>query len=446
MTPPGSFEGVATGAEPPVAPLPASASVRRLRGIAGGWLDRRLWPLLATLCLILVAMTTSIWFGPWLTGSNAWALPDDLWGTLVAAQRLAHLDLAGLYTQPTGLVSLPGTALILVPVAALIGAAGLSLQVPGVHNPQPETWLVARPCTIALSALALFAADAVAERLGVTRQASRAVLAAAEAVALWSVSARWGHPEDAVAVGLLLYGMLALADARPGRSGWLIGAAVAVQPLVLLAVPVLAAAVAPRRLPGFLARAAAPAVVLLGAAAWANWGATYAAVSRQPNSAAINQPTGWTPLAPHLGHGMVAGGPGRLLAVLAACGCALAARRWVAAGWPPGLAWDPQRLEDLVWWVAVALALRSVFESVMVSYYLWPTLALAVAAASRYWTRLLATSVCAAVVTFVAQGTWRNPWTWWLPLLVGLGLTLFLARTELRWSGWRRRPQGSLSQ
>jgi hypothetical protein len=447
VTPPGSFEGLAPGTEPSLATLPATATAARPLATAKGWLERRMWPLLATLCLILVAMTSSMWFGPGLTGATAWALPDDLWGTLVAAQRLAHLDLAGLYTQPTGLVSLPGTALILTPVAVLIGAAGLSLQVPGVHNPQPAAWLLAGPYAIAVAAVALFAADALAERMGVTSRASRAVLAGAEAVALWSVSARWGHPEDAVAVGLLLYGLLALSDARPGRSGWLIGAAVAVQPLVLLAVPVVAAAVAPRRLSGFLARAAAPAAVLLGAAAWANWGATYAAVTRQPNSATVNEPTPWTPLAPHLGHGMVAGGPGRLLAVLAACGCALVARRRVASrdGWPPGLAWDPQRLEDLLWWVAAALAFRAVFESVMVSYYVWPTLAVAIAAASRHWPRLLATSVCAAAVTFLSQGPWRSVWTWWLPVLVGLGLTLCLARTELRWSGWRRRPQGSLS-
>lgn len=444
MISPGSFEGLAPGTEPSLATLPATAG--RPPATAGRLLGRRLFPLVATLCLILVAMTSSMWFGPWLTGKTAWALPDDLWGTLVAAQRLAHLDLAGLYTQPTGLVSLPGTAVILAPVAAVIGAAGFSLQVPGVHNPQPAAWLLAGPYAIAVSAVALFAADAVAERLGVSSRASRAFLAAVQAVALWSVSARWGHPEDAVAVGLLLYGMLALSEARPGRAGWLIGAAIAVQPLVLLAVPVVAAAVRPRLLPGFLARAAAPGAVLLGAAAWANWGATYSAVTRQPNSATINHLTVWTQLAPHLGHGMVAGGPGRVLAVLAACGCALAASRRVAApaAWP-GRPWDSQRLEELVWWAAVALALRSVFENVMVAYYLWPTLALAVAAASRSWPRLIAASVCAALVTFVSQGWWRSPWAWWLPMLAGLGLTLLLARTELRWSGWSGRRPGSLS-
>jgi hypothetical protein len=402
------------------------------RGGPAGRLRRRLFPLLATVCLIAVAMFSSVWFGPRLAGSSAWALPDDLWGTLVAAQRLAHLDFSGLYTQPTSLVSLPGTAAILAPIAAIISAAGISLQAPGAHNPQPGAWLLAGPYEIAVAAVALFAADAIAERLGVTSRPKRAVLAGAEAIALWSVAARWGHPEDAVAVGLLLYGMLALSNARPGRSGWLIGAAIAVQPLVLLAVPVIAAAVAPRRWPGFLARAAAPGGLLLAAAALANWSATYAAVINQPNSVTVNEPTPWTSLAPHLGRGEVAGGPGRVLAIVVACGCALAAvRRWRGVRLEPGAAWDPQLLTDLLWWAAVALALRSVFESVMVSYYLWPPLALAVVSASRSWPRLAATSASAAMVTFVSQGTWHNPWTWWLSMVAGLALTLFLARLPL---------------
>lgn len=172
--------------------------------------------------------------------------------------------------------------MILVPVVAVLNAAGLSLRVPGVHNPHPAVWLLAGPYEIALSAVALFAADAMAERLGAARP-KRALLAVAGAVALWSVSVRWGHPEDAVAVGLLLYAIRALADGRAGRSAWLAGAAIAVQPLVLLALPVILTTIEPRRLAGFLARAATPSALQLGAAAWANWNATAGALTRQPN-------------------------------------------------------------------------------------------------------------------------------------------------------------------
>jgi hypothetical protein len=393
------------------------------------WLARRLFPLLATAGLIAIGMASTIWWGPGLMGKPAWALPDDLWGTLVAAQRLLHLNVSGLYTRPTSLVTFPGAAVILVPVVAIIDAAGLPLRVPGAHNAHPGAWLLAGPYQIALSAVALFAADAIAEHLGVTRR-GRALLAVAGAVALWSVSVRWGHPEDAVAVGLLLFGILALAGSRPGRSAWLIGAAAAVQPLVLLALPIVLTVIPPRRLAGFLARVAAPGALLLGAAVAANWKAAIGAVTRQPNWPAINHPTPWTSLVPHLSHGSVAAGPGRALAILVACGCALVAgRRWRAARDTAG--WSPETLAQLLWWTAVALALRSVFEPVMVAYYLWPVLAVALITASRSWPRLVAASVTAATLTFVSQAAWRGQWGWWATMIAGLGLILFLARIPL---------------
>jgi len=378
-------------------------------------------------------MASTIWWGPALLGTHGWMPPHDLWGTLAAAQRLVHLDVAGLYTPPTALISLPGAAVILVPVAAVISAAGLSLPIPAPHSPHPGAWLLAGPYLILVSAVALFAADAIAEDLGVTRP-RRTLLAAAGAVALWGVSVEWGHPEDAVAVGLLLFATQALSRARTGRSGWLMGAAVATQPLVLLTLPVILMAIQPRRRAGFLVRAAAPGALLLAAAAAANWPATIYAVTVQPNWPAIDHPTPWIALAPYLGHGAVAATPARLLAILAACGCALAAgRRWRAARTAAG--WSPDMLAQVLWWAAAALAIRAVFESVMVAYYLWPALAVVLITASRSWLRLVATSVATAVLTFVSQVSGRGPWIWWASMVAGLGLTLFLARVPLRSSG-----------
>jgi hypothetical protein len=393
------------------------------------WLARRLFPVLATAVLVAVGLVSTTCY-PLLVGKFAWALPHDLWGTLVAARRLVHGNWGGLYAQPTGLVTLPGAAVILAPAAVIADAAGLSLQIPGPLNPYPGVWLLAGPYEIALSGVVLFAADAIAEQLGVTRT-RRALLAAASAVALWSVAVRWGHPEDAVALGLFLFGILALARSRTGRSGWLIGAAVAVQPLVLLALPFAAVVIEPRRLAGFLARAAAPGAVLLGAAAAANWHATFSAVTSQPNSPTINHLTAWTALAPHLGGGTVAAGPARVLAIGVACGCALiAGRRWRAALARDG--WSPRILQELLWWAAVALALRCVFEPVMVAYYMWPALAVALIAASPDWLRLIATSVTVTALTFASQLSWRSPWTYWTPMIAGLALTLFLAHVPPR--------------
>jgi len=392
------------------------------------WPVRRAFPLLATLGLILIGMAGTIW-GPVYYHETTWAVPDDLWATLVAAQRLLHLDLAGLYTAPTNLVSFPGAAVILVPVAAVMDLAGIPIQAgrQGVH---PAGWLVAGPLETILSAVVLFAADALAQRMGVNLL-KRFVLAAASATALWNVSVRWGHPEDAVAIGLLLYAVLGISNERPNRAAWLAGAAVAVQPLALLAFPLVAiAAVGPRRLPGFVARAAIPSTALLAAAAAANWTATIHAVTNQPNAPTIDHPTPWiylTLLAPHMSDGSVAAGPARALAVLVACGCAaLTWRRWQTARLA-GM-WRPDDLAALLWWVAVTLALRTVFEPVMVSYYVWPPLAVALVAASRDWVRLLPATVTATVLTFLSQVSWRNPWVWWTPIVVVLALTLLSAK------------------
>ena len=402
------------------------------------WPVRRLFPLLATVVLAAVGMAATIW-GPRYYGKTAWALPDDLWGTMIAAQRLAHLNLAGLYTLPTQLVSLPGTAVILVPAIVVIDVTGLPLGLPWAHGAHPAVWLVAGPYQVAISAVALFAADAIAERLGASRP-KRFWLAAAGATALWSVTIRWGHPEDAVAIGLLLYSVLALADSKTSRSAWLAGAAVAVQPLVLLAFPVLAVVVEPRRLAGYVARAAAPAALLLAAAAAANWTATIHAVTSQPNSPTIDHPTPWISLYPHLPGDQVAAGPARIAAIVAACGCALVvARRWRAAR--PDRRWGHEGLGELLWWIAVTLSLRSVFEPVMVAYYLWPPLAVALAASARDWSRLIPTGCIAVVLTFFSQISWRNPWGWWTPMVIGLALALYFARIRTREPGSGPLPQ-----
>ena len=392
-------------------------------------LKRRMFPLLASMGLLLVGMFTTT-LGPTWTGKAEWALPYDLWGTLIATVRLAGGNVGGLYTQPTGLVSLPGAAVILLPCAAVIAATGLSLQIPGPHNLHPPVWLLAGPYEIALCCVTLFAADALAEQLGVTKW-KRGLLAAASAVALWNVSARWGHPEDAVAVGLLLYAVLALSRSRTVLAGWLAGAAICVQPLVLLALPMLLAVLPWRRMPAFLVRSALPSAVLLGAAALANWHATYTSVTSQPNSPVINHPTVWTSLAPHMSNTNVAAGPARLATIVLACCCALAVRRrWLAqaeaaeGGW-----WPPSLLADVLWWAALALALRSFFEPVMVSYYPWPVLAVAlIPAATLRWIRLVAACVVAGGVTAAAQGPSHSVWIWWVPLVVGLAGLLALSR------------------
>jgi hypothetical protein len=112
-----------------------------------------------------------------------------------------------------------------------------------------------------------------------------------------------------------------------------------------------------------------------------------------------------------------------------ACACALVvARRWRNAR--PSVPWDHDTLAGLLWWVALTLALRSAFEPVMVAYYLWPPLAVALAAAARDWRRLLPVGVVAVVLTFFSQVQWHDPWAWWTPMVAGLALALYFARVR----------------
>ena len=382
-------------------------------------LARRLFPLLASAGLIAVGMSATTW-ATVLIHQKEWALPYDIWGTMIAATRLVHGQIGGIYAQPTGLVSLPGTAVILAPVAVITSALGLSLRLPGPTNLHPEVWLFVGPYQIAISCIELFAADALAEHLEVTRW-KRGLLALAGVSALWSVSARWGHPEDAVATGLLLYAVLAQARGRVGTASWLAGAAICVQPLALLALPMMVALVPWRQVWWYLVRAATPSAAALAAAGIANWGVMYTAVTSQPNSPTINHPTAWTWLAPHMAGGNVAAGPFRLATIVLACLGAVVVRRRLYRQLEGG-PWPRLVLAEVLWWMALGLALRSFFEPVMVSYYPWPPLAVAlIPAAIGGWSRLTVAGVIAGSLTALCQGPWHSPWAWWLPIVVEIG-------------------------
>ncbi len=404
-------------------------------------LKRRTVPLIGSTLFVLIGVFTTTWGPTHLMHRAEWALPYDLWGTLDATVRLSHGNVGGIYAPGTGLISLPGAAVILLPCAALINALGLSLQLPGPHNLHPAVWLVAGPYQMAISCVTLFAADALAERLGVSWW-KRALLQVASLGILWSPSPRWGHPEDAFALGMLLYALLAQSNGRIALAGWLTGCAVCVQPLVLLALPVQLALLPWRRMLPFLVRGALPSAVLLAAAAIANWHDTYLSVTSQPNSPVINHPTVWTSLAPQMANQNVAAGPFRLATIVLACLCAFAVRRrWQAQAQPPGragrpgpgrpepgaLEWPAALLADVAWWVAFTLALRSFFEPVMVSYYPWPPMAVAlIPAAALGWRRLWLAGLLAGGLTGAAQGPSHAVWIWWVPLVAGLVILLAL--------------------
>jgi hypothetical protein len=213
-----------------------------------------------------------------------------------------------------------------------------------------------------------------------------------------------------MAVGLAVYVLLLVFDDRWSAAGWLFGASLALQPLVLLMLPVLLVAAGVKRWPGFLVRAAVPVVAVLALPLVTSFDLTTKALIQQPNYPLANHETPWTALAPRVHENMfaVSAGPGRAVSLILAC----------AVGWWASRVRD--RPELLVWAAALTLALRCFTESVMDPYYLWPALAVAMVASARArpW-RFGATLIAAVFITVSSQ--WHLGWlAWWIINLLGL--------------------------
>ena len=393
-------------------------------------LKSRTWPISATVVLLCLAVAYFFAWGPTVQHLPYWDTPGDLWNTYTVTTALVHGHFGAVYAPRTAFFEFPGILVVLAPIAALTNALGMGADVYPAHVfAYPKAFLLLGPYEVLISAFALFACDALAERLGVDWR-RRGVLALVEGVVLFNVSVFWGHPEDAVAIGFALYALIAALDGRFTQAGWLLGFAVAVQPLVVVALPILLAIGGRTKALGLIVRGVIPAAVLVIAPLVSDAHATLHALLDQPAYplSATNHVTPWTFLAPKLGGSgstsMVGGGPVRIFSLLLAC----------------VLGWWSLRLRNrpamLVWVFALALALRCYTESVMTDYYMWPALAVGLVVAARCSNLRFAIAIVAAVFTTIAA-QWHYSWLpWWL--LDAGGITLLLAAS---WFGSSRRDR-----
>jgi hypothetical protein len=376
---------------------------------------RRAAPLVATAALLVIGMNyTILWNGVVHGNSGVWLTPSDLWGTYVASVALVHGHLTSAY------VGLPGSVLITAPPAALGDALRLQVGPNYAAFAAPTGWLLMAPYVIVMSAPVLFAADRIAEYLDVTRH-RRMALALAEAFVVANVSLKWGHPEDALSVALLLFAALDVVNGRWRRGGWLLGAGIAVQPFAVLALPALLTVVAVRerrQLPWLVARSLIPIGVLLVPALVFDWHEATQWIIHQPNFPAFNHATPWTSLASRAPGRFyaVSAGPGRLIGLVVGAAVAVVVCRRQA-----------RRVDAVLWTVAVAFWLWLVFESVIDSYYTWPVLAITLLLCARRsaW-HLAAGAVLAIFVTWFSNVVWAGIWPWWTILLLALGSLLVL--------------------
>ncbi len=379
------------------------------------------WLLLVTLLVIATGMAYTLWW-PAVVQHHSWIWiePGDIWGTVRAAHWIGWGAFSFVYSSNTGLVTLPGFHLLLTPFVMLSSKLGLSETAPGfLPVAKPHAWLLIGPVTLGCSAMALFAFDALARSIGTSR-GRRKLLALAEAAALWQALAIWGHPEDIVALGLVVFGLDQVLKRHWTAAGWLLGAAIGMQLYVILLVPLFIGVVGLRRVPALLARAAVIPGFLFVAVAVPNPHATFHALFDQPNYPKVDFPTPWMLLAPKLEHGAVAAGPGRLVALAVAIGIGvLASRRRENPLW-------------VVWLGTAALAARCVFESVMDPYYLVPVMAFALfVSVNLSWIRWIVTYGSIAGLTVL---TYQRPgmWIYWLEMTSVVAVLLTASWPSLR--------------
>ena len=389
-------------------------------------LKRRRWPLAVMLTFVIVAMVYSFYWNPIVHHSHDWVIPGDIWSTFRAAHWVGWGDLGGIYGTDTQLVTFPGIAVLLAPVAMVSGVLGLGESHAPIFNSQPSSWLLLGPVILLLGSTCLLALDSMAEELGVAWP-RRIALSCLEAVIIFQVIALWGHPEDMLALSFALYALLALFRGRWSLSGWLWGAAIVTQPLVLLLFPLAFARTPTPQRVRLCLYGALPSLLLLSAPLAAQWHQTSSVLLHQANARYLDHATPWIALSPVLSRTTVGAGPGRMIAVLIAVLVGFLAFR------------RPPSKVGLLWLCALALSLRCFFESVMVVFYLGPPLALTIlaAAACASRKRLLGTFTTALLATiFAFHGS--SEWGYWIPMVAFLAIGLACAwpgRKEVGLSG-----------
>jgi hypothetical protein len=378
-------------------------------------LGRRRWPLAMMLLFVIVSMVYSLWWGPVVHHSHVWMIPGDIWSTFRAAHWVGWGDIGGIYGSDTQLVTFPGIAVLLAPVAMISSTLALGESHAPIFNSQPSSWLLLGPVILLFGSTCLLAFDAMAEELGVSGP-RRIVLSFMEAVVIFQVVTLWGHPEDLLALTFSLYALLAMFHGRWPLSGWLWGAAIVMQPLVILMFPLAFVRTPTTYRLRLCLFGALPSVALLSGPLVRQWHQTSAVLFHQANAEFIDHATPWIALSPTLSRTSVGAGPGRAIAILVAILIGYLAYR------------RPPSAVGLLWLCALALSLRCFFESVMDVFYLGPPLALIVltAATCASWKRLAGSWAIAMVATVFAFHR-ASEWAYWAPMVVFLAIGLACA-------------------
>lgn len=399
---------------------------------------------IAWLGALAAAVVFSALVAPHLFHARGWWIFGDLSSMLRASDLVARTGLVHVYDAPGALlVALPGFEEIVALPLVILRAFGLSYSVGavlvhGTFTSQGE-WSLTDHITVVvafgLGLATIFPIDALARDMGLRGARRATALVAASAILVWAI-ARWGHPDDMLAIGLLLTSLRCAYRGRWPAAAWLLGGAFAVQPLSALgAFVVLGVTHLPwRRWGRFIVRVAILPLLVIVVPLVGETKTTLHRVLGQPvewgTAVTTNHATPWHALVlgvatisiPH--RGLIFEGDGsdvRMLAVALA----------VLLGWWVARQGHALRLETALWALGFGLAGRIFFESVIIPYYLAPPLLLGmllVTAKSKPWA--LAGGIVAAATAWVGSVHILGEWGYLLAVSGGL-IALFAL-------GWHR--------
>jgi hypothetical protein len=393
---------------------PASVPLKQREWISGplAWVSRHRYPLIG-----LAAMIG--FFYIFTTAFSGWYIPNDVWSAWQGAQFVDHGWYGAMYKVMPTIAEFPAFPIVLAPFKALSDAFGLTsgfvLVGVEISPARAGAWLLYGPVCLAVASVVVFAGDALAIALGATRVRRMLIAAGLTALAFYT-AIWWGHPEDLAATGFLLYGLLALRNGRPRAAGWLTGVALAFNPLVILAVPVLLARLSKATWKQFVLRMLAIPVALLLPLILTDPRATWNAIGEQQNSL-LNRHTIFASLGHHVGNAIVYAGPIRsIVVVLVAVAAFLLARRRGDLAWATAI-------------IGAALLCRQVGEPVLNPYYLVPGIAvLGIVMAARHPAARAAIGTATAFLLLLVSTLTPAPWLY--SLLVAAGSVAFA------WVAW----------
>ena len=377
---------------------------------------RRKIALGVSLLAVIGAMAFAMLDSSVLHGSGQYeASFDDLWRNWADG---AYLTFGGgyghIYVLDRTLETAPALQVAIAPIARL--ASGLSFPHPSVVL-YPQAFWVAGPLFLGALALPLCAGDRWLQFMGVSDLRRRLPVLAVMAVTLPPI-ALFGHPEDMIALGAMLYGLTAAMEGRHRATGWWLGVALAFQFFAFLAIPI-ALVFLKRRQWGaaIVPMVAVPLSVLLVPLV-----SEPSATVRQLLHQRVYEDMGYISPTWHLDPGE--GALIRVLVALVSIPVALVLARILPA--------DRKAAAHLVIWVVAALFALRVFEPELVPYFLAPTLALLpISAAGAPRWRFFAACALAIWLNWWVHVAVDARWSLWLLLIGQLVVLAWLSFPEI---------------